>query len=137
MFPNHYRILWSVAVVIISVAWFAKFFIPIQGIYNSGIAFSIPMPTLFIYLLMAGLIGWIIYWHWRFQDKDWLVDIGAGLVIGGGLSNLIERFLNNGKVWDYLSIIPGGYFNIADIAVIAGLLLLLYKEFLYAKSRQS
>ena len=130
---SHYRILWSVVILIVALAWFARLYLDLEGVYNSGVAFSIPVPTYLIYILMAGLILWVIYWHLTLPVKTWMTNVGAGLVIGGGLSNLLERVMNDGKVWDYFTILPGGYFNLADVAVISGIIILIYQEIKYER----
>jgi signal peptidase II len=49
---------------------------------------------------------------------------------GGGLGNLIDRITNEGRVVDFVSLGLGpvrtGFFNVADVAVLAGAMLLLY-----------
>lgn len=51
------------------------------------------------------------------------------LVLAGGASNLIDRFVNDGYVVDFINLGAGpirtGIFNIADVAITAGALLLL------------
>jgi signal peptidase II len=51
------------------------------------------------------------------------------LVAGGGLSNLIDRLVNDGRVTDFLNVGIGslrtGIFNLADMAILAGALLLV------------
>jgi signal peptidase II len=51
------------------------------------------------------------------------------LVLGGGSSNLIDRFVNDGYVVDFINLGAGpirtGIFNVADVAITAGVLLLL------------
>jgi len=53
---------------------------------------------------------------------------GLGLVVGGGLGNWLDRVLNEGVVTDFVSLGLGGLrtgiFNVADLAVVAGVLLL-------------
>ena len=55
--------------------------------------------------------------------------IASALIIGGGLSNLIDRLVNNGAVIDFLNLGIGslrtGIFNVADMAIMLGALLLL------------
>lgn len=55
--------------------------------------------------------------------------IGMVLVTGGGIGNLTDRIINNGQVVDFVSLGIGslrtGIFNAADIAVLAGALLLI------------
>jgi signal peptidase II len=54
--------------------------------------------------------------------------IALGLVAGGGISNLIDRLLYDGRVTDFLNVGIGsfrtGIFNLADMAILAGALLL-------------
>jgi signal peptidase II len=60
--------------------------------------------------------------------QPWRV-VALALVAGGGISNLIDRLLYNGRVTDFLNVGIGGVrtgiFNVADMAIMAGALLLL------------
>jgi signal peptidase II len=55
---------------------------------------------------------------------------GFALLAGGGIGNLIDRVINEGRVVDFVSLGLGpvrtGIFNVADVAVMAGAMLLLY-----------
>jgi signal peptidase II len=55
---------------------------------------------------------------------------GAALAAGGGAGNLIDRIINEGRVVDFVSLGLGpvrtGIFNGADVAVMAGVALMLY-----------
>ena len=52
--------------------------------------------------------------------------LGLGLVVAGGLGNLIDRLANDGRVVDFISVGIGslrtGIFNVADMAITAGVL---------------
>jgi len=52
--------------------------------------------------------------------------LGLGLVVAGGLGNLIDRIVNDGRVVDFVSVGIGplrtGIFNVADMAITAGVL---------------
>lgn len=54
--------------------------------------------------------------------------VALGLLAGGGLGNWLDRILNAGAVTDFMSLGLGrlrtGIFNVADVAVIGGALLL-------------
>ena len=56
--------------------------------------------------------------------------IASALIIAGGLSNLIDRLVNNGAVIDFLNLGIGslrtGIFNVADMAIMLGAFLLLW-----------
>jgi signal peptidase II len=58
--------------------------------------------------------------------------VALALVAGGGISNLIDRLFYDGLVTDFLNVGIGslrtGIFNIADMAILAGVLLLVLKK---------
>jgi signal peptidase II len=58
--------------------------------------------------------------------------IASGLIIGGGFSNLVDRLVNNGAVMDFMNLGIGslrtGIFNVADMAIMLGALLLLFHK---------
>lgn len=51
------------------------------------------------------------------------------MIVGGGLANWLDRMLHDGAVTDFVSLGLGplrtGIFNVADVAIVAGLLLLV------------
>lgn len=57
------------------------------------------------------------------------VLVGLALLAGGGFGNWLDRLMNGGAVTDFVSIGVGplrtGVFNLADVAVIAGVLLVV------------
>jgi signal peptidase II len=59
--------------------------------------------------------------------------IALGLVAGGGVSNLIDRLIYDGRVTDFLNVGIGtfrtGIFNLADTAILAGALLLIFTRY--------
>ncbi len=59
-----------------------------------------------------------------------VVSVGAALVAGGGLGNLWDRLTENGLVTDFMNLGLGalrtGIFNVADLAIVAGVVLLVW-----------
>jgi signal peptidase II len=57
--------------------------------------------------------------------------VALALVAGGGISNLIDRLIFDGRVTDFLNLGVGsfrtGIFNVADMAILAGALLMILK----------
>ncbi len=57
--------------------------------------------------------------------------VALALIAGGGISNLIDRLLYDGRVTDFLNVGIGalrtGIFNLADMAIVAGALLLILR----------
>lgn len=98
----------------------------LTALWNQGAAFGLPIPERFLSAASGAAIGAL--WYLRKQ-----APVGAGLVLGGGLSNLWER-LRHGRVYDYVRFprAPrplGRYvFNLADFAILAGGLALLLRR---------
>jgi signal peptidase II len=61
-----------------------------------------------------------------------ILAVSLGLIMGGALGNALDRVLHGGVV-DYFSLHAFGYywyvFNIADVAIVAGVVGLLYDSF--------
>ena len=76
-------------------------------------------------LMVAGMLGFAL----TVPELNVVGITGAALVIGGGVGNLIDRITHNGAVVDFLNVGIGklrtGIFNLADMAIMAGIGLLL------------
>ena len=68
---------------------------------------------------------------WAFGSKriNPVQSIGAGLACGGGLANILDRVIHDGTVTDFINIGVGtlrtGIFNVADVALMLGLAMLV------------
>lgn len=85
--------------------------------------------VVFTVFVVALLIGLAVF-AWRMSDDTPMaVVVAIALVIGGGVSNLIDRLANDGRVVDFMQLGVGplhtGVFNVADIAIMGGLALML------------
>ncbi|MGH9319377.1 MAG: signal peptidase II [Vicinamibacteria bacterium] len=81
------------------------------------------------WLFTVGVGGLLLLFAARLLRATRPVElVGWSLVIGGGLSNLIDRLMRDGRVVDFLRVGIGdmrtGIFNIADAAIVLGLLCL-------------
>lgn len=96
--------------------------IKLTALWNRGAAFGLPLGREALMVLSALVLGVTVLFRRR-------SPFGAGLVLGGGLSNLWER-LRYGKVLDYLRFpaAPGKLkkyvYNLADLSLFLGALLL-------------
>lgn len=76
--------------------------------------------------LLAGLLAYAVFFA---PPSPWPIG-GASLVFAGGASNLADRFLYDGYVVDFINVGLGsfrtGIFNVADVAITAGILMLLF-----------
>jgi signal peptidase II len=98
----------------------------IQYIRNPGGAFSIFPHAQWLFWLVAVLVvAAIIYVHRKYRPGV-LARLGLGLLLGGAVGNLIDR-VSSGSVVDYvyLKFINFPVFNLADVSIDVGILLIL------------
>jgi signal peptidase II len=71
----------------------------------------------------VGLIGLFAYLIGQAR-LSWMSFVGLALVLAGGVSNLIDRVLQQGLVTDFIFVQIGpfhtGVFNVADVLIMAG-----------------
>lgn len=73
--------------------------------------------------IILGFISKLIIYY--FKEKKFIYAFPLVLILAGGFSNLLDRFLN-GYVVDYLRIISFSFpsFNISDILIVLGIIIL-------------
>lgn len=96
-------------------------------IHNTGAAFGMFPAGGFIFTIIAIVVAVAIVVYTRRLDAGhYLLRIALGLQLGGALGNLIDR-LRQGYVTDFLDFIPFPFiFNIADAAIVSGVVVLFY-----------
>lgn len=82
-------------------------------------------------LILAGLLGYVVWASLKEQDRlPEVVLVALTLFLGGGVGNLIDRVLFDGRVSDFmvirLGLVSTGVFNVADMALMLALGLILY-----------
>ena len=81
----------------------------------------------------AAMVIGVFWMAVRGARSSMLHSISFALVAAGGASNLIDRALNDGRVIDFMVVGLGGLrtgvFNVADMAITAGALLLIALAF--------
>jgi signal peptidase II len=99
----------------VSYGWFAQ---------NDGLGQLI--------LIVLSLLAAAGLWVWLTRTLSPLTAASLGLIIGGALGNALDRILH-GAVADFFLFHAFGFswyiFNIADIAIVAGVGLLIYESF--------
>ena len=108
--------------------------------WNPGISFGWfqnDSPVAQIVLMVIKAVAVIVLAIWMARSRTLLATVGLGLIIGGAIGNAIDRFAY-GAVVDFalfhLQIGGNTYnwyvFNLADVAIVAGVAALLYDSFL-------
>ena len=100
----------------------------LEYIENTGIAFSIQLPTLLLKILTISLIIGIFYYYISEKNKlkdNKLLDLSFWLILAWAIGNGIERVLNS-NVIDFIWVRYFSVFNLADSFITVGAIIYLY-----------
>ncbi len=94
-------------------------------------------------LLMSVVVGAVLAallaYVFVSKPENPVVSVAVALIVGGGVSNLIDRLRYGGYVVDFLNVGVGslrtGIFNVADMAIMAGVVLWLLSDRLWTKEK--
>jgi signal peptidase II len=97
----------------------------IHHVQNSGIAFGFFASATSLVILLTGVaVIWMIYFFARSGSRHTVLPVALGLVIGGSVSNLVDR-VRLGHVTDFLDFTYWPAFNLADTFIVVGVAILL------------
>ncbi len=111
-------------------------FMDLVYVLNTGVSYSM-LDSSSVYwqlgLAAFALVASMALWVWLVRpDTSRLMAVALALIIGGALGNGIDRLVLGG-VADFISLHAFGFywyiFNIADVAIVAGVIGLLYDSF--------
>lgn len=92
--------------------------------HNSGVAFGLAggagLPLVVIPLLALGVVGYL-FARDPVRPGMW---VATGLLAGGAIGNLIDR-IHEDAVTDFIAVGSWPPFNLADVAITAGVVLLV------------
>jgi signal peptidase II len=97
---------------------------------NHGVAFNLErvipadVRTPLVFLAGLGMLGFLGVMMWRRRDRVTAETAGYAILIGGAAGNLIDR-VTRGYVVDFVHLHGWPVFNVADIAVVVGVGLLV------------
>ena len=76
-------------------------------------------------IILLVLLGYILFTPALSRSQS----LALSLIAGGGLSNILDRIVNDGWVVDFMNMGIGGLrtgiFNVADVSIMAGLAIML------------
>ncbi len=106
-----------------------KNFFRITHVTNTGMAFGLFPGGSWIFTLLAPIVSIaIIIYNQKLELGNRLLRLALGLQLGGALGNLIDR-ITQGYVTDFMDFGPWPVWNIADLAVVSGTVLLAFVLF--------
>ena len=94
-----------------------------------GVGSALPEGARFIiFVVLVGLVLAAAAFYLLYKPLPVVSVLALSLVIGGGVSNIIDRLIRNGSVIDFMVIRVGslesGIFNIADVFILIGICVL-------------
>ena len=113
-------------------------FLRIKYVQNTGAAFSMFKGHTTI-LILVSIVLLVLVYNLMFSYKETkLNNLSFGLIIGGIIGNLIDRiFFQCVRDFIDINIFNFPIFNIADMAIVFGIVLLLISSFMEGKNEHS
>ncbi len=106
-------------------------FFELVMVWNKGVSYGLLTTHTQELLIGLSLVITGLLWIWACRMHHALGAAAVALIIGGALSNALDRAVH-GAVADFFHFHYGSFswyvFNIADVAIVAGVLLLLYES---------
>src|SRR5436309_1782547 len=97
----------------------------IRHVQNSGIAFGFfSQATAGVIVLTTIAVVWMLIFFARGGSRHPILPVALGLVIGGSVSNLVDR-VRLGYVTDFVDLRWWPAFNLADSFIVIGVVVLL------------
>jgi len=94
------------------------------------------LRLILLLIIPAVVLLFVLFYMFKEKQMDKLSLIGFSCVVGGGIANVFDRFVHS-SVTDFLFIDLGfvrtGIFNIADLSVTTGMILILWASFKHRK----
>ncbi len=95
-------------------------------VLNPGAAFGIlSNQRMFLLIMGAALILATAYFYPLLKKSDGFLRFGATAILSGAVANLIDR-IQTGYVVDFFDFRVWPVFNVADIAIVLGMGLMIY-----------
>lgn len=104
-------------------------FLNLTHIKNAGVAFGLfsdapaPWKTAVLIVVSVALLATVAVIVARSRHLRWEAGVGLALILGGALSNLVDR-IRMGRVVDFVDVYFRSYhwptFNLADTAIVVG-----------------
>lgn len=106
-------------------------FFDLVMVWNKGVSYGLFTTHTQEWLIALTLCIVVLLWIWACGARRAIAAAALGLVIGGALGNALDR-LARGAVADFFHFHYQEFswyvFNIADVAIVAGVALLMYES---------
>ena len=104
---------------------------------NTGAAFGMFQNMNPVFMVLSVLVSAVILYYFpQIPPQDWLVRLSMGMLLGGAIGNLIDRF-RQGYVTDFISVGQFPVLNIADASISIGVALLFIGMWVQEKKKKA
>ena len=101
-------------------------FFHLTYVLNPGAAFGLFAHQRWFFVIIAlVLIGAVIYFYPRLKHEGAMLHYGTVAMAAGAIGNLIDR-IRTGLVIDFFDFRIWPVFNVADIAIVLGVIAMIY-----------
>jgi len=99
---------------------------------NTGVAFGqLSGNGVLVAVLVAAAVAGLLWYFFTHLGTPW-IWLPAGMVVGGALGNLVDR-VGEGAVTDYVKLPHWPAFNLADLSITAGVILMVLVAELHSR----
>jgi signal peptidase II len=122
--------------------WFTLHNVENSGAFlGMGSDFNPTLKLILLLILPIVVLGYVLFYIIKNKELDRLSIIGFSCIIGGGVANVYDRIVY-GSVTDFFHLDFGGVFrtgifNIADMSVTGGMIMIVAASFIYKKPTES
>ncbi|MBN2012477.1 signal peptidase II [candidate division KSB1 bacterium] len=100
-------------------------YVRLNYLTNPGMAFGIEVGSKMFFIVFSGIATiFIAIFLLRLKENNPWTRAALSIIIGGALGNNIDRIWS-GEVVDFIEISPWPIFNVADIALTCGMIMLI------------
>lgn len=109
-------------------------FIHLTYVQNTGAAFSILTSATWFFVFMTIVVLVVLVLLWR---KPYVVryHLSLAIIVGGAIGNLLDRIFR-GYVVDFIDFTWFPIFNLADIAVVGGVILFCVQILFFSSDKR-
>lgn len=112
-------------------------FFSLEIFKNYGIAFGLPINAGAFYVIVLLFFAWLVSGKLlNFKEMGKREILAVGLILSGALGNLIDR-VSFGYIVDYVNIGNIVIFNLADVFIATGVVILVKKIYDYKKYKSN
>jgi signal peptidase II len=106
-----------------------------------GIGSRLPETVrLWVFIVVLIVLAVLLLSILRDEDHGYGRAAALSLVLGGGVSNLLDRLFNQGAVVDFMNVglanLRTGIFNVADVAIFGGVAFYFLHHLYYTERNQ-